>query len=148
MREDQRSFFEQLRDLPLVTSTDVISQWRAIACQRDPWHSMPPDDVLGELTGVMSAFLREVPRHDDLRPNLLELAARRHGSFRRRQGMATPALADESDMLVEAVRGVLARAGVSETMADAIIALFGSDLRLVRRATSAGYLDGPSCPRS
>jgi len=147
MQEDQRSFFEQLRDVPLVTSAEVIGQWRALASQRDPWRSMPPDDVLGELTGVVSAFLREVPRHDDIRPDLLELSARRHGSFRRRQGATAQALADESNMLAEAFRELLACSGVSETMAEGIIGLLGRDLRLVRRAVSAGYLDGPSCPR-
>jgi hypothetical protein len=148
MQEDQRSFFEQLRDVPLITSAELIGQWRALASQRDPWQSMPADDVLGELTGVVSAFLREVPRYDDFRPNLLELAARRHGSFRRRQGVTAPALTDESNILVEAFREVLERSDVSEIMAEAILVFLSRDLRLVRRAMSAGYLDGPSCPRS
>jgi hypothetical protein len=148
MPEDQRSFFEQLRDVPLVSSSEVTTQWVAIASQREPWRFMPADDFLGELTGVVSAFLREVPRDGARRPNLLELAARRHGSFRRRQGMPGAALAEESNMLLEAFFAVLAENGVSEAMAEAIVALLGRNLRLIRRSMSAGYLDGPSCPRS
>ena len=147
MQEDRRSFFEQLRDVPLVTSPEIVGQWAAIAYQREPWRSMPLDDLLGELPSVASALLREVPRGDGQEPTLLELCARCHGSFRRRQGVAAPALSQESNMLAETLRVVLQRHGVSDAMAADVVLLIGRDLRLVRRAMSAGYLDGPSCPR-
>jgi hypothetical protein len=97
---------------------------------------------------VVAVILREVPRHDEPRPDLLELLARSHGSFRRRQGIAAPALIDEANMLAEALRVVLERRGVSDSVAGAVVTLLGRDLRLVRRSMSAGYLDGPSCRRS
>lgn len=147
MQEDRRSFFEQLRDVPVVTSPEIVGQWAVIACQREPWRSMPLDDLLGELPLVASALLREMPRHDDQQPTLLELCARSHGSFRRRQGVPAPVLTQESNMLGETLRAVLQSHGVSDAMADDLVALIGRDLQLVRRAMSSGYSDGPSCPR-
>jgi hypothetical protein len=145
MQEDSRSFFEQLRDVPLVTSADSLAQWASIARQREPWRSMPADDLLGELSAVVSVMLREVPRHEEPRPNFLELIARSHGSFRRRQGLPASTLTEEATMLGEAFHSVLQCHGVSEIVAEAVAAFLDRDLRLVHLAMSAGYMDGPSC---
>jgi hypothetical protein len=147
MQQDQRSFFEQLRELPVVASTEVIAEWIRIAQQREPWRSMPLDDLLGELSGVASALLQEVPRHDDHQPSILELIARSHGCFRRRQSVAAFTVAEEAGMLGDALRGVLLQDGVSESMAEGVVEMFRRDLRLIRRTMCAGYSDGPSCER-
>jgi len=147
MQDEYQAFFERLRDVSSITSVDVAREWSSIARRRDPWRSMPLDDLLGELNAVIAVMLREVSRHDEHEPSLLELVARSHGSFRRRQAIARESLTDEAIMLAEAFRAMLDRRGASRILADAVIAFLDRDLRLVRRATSAGYSDGPVCLR-
>jgi hypothetical protein len=148
MQDDRRSFFEQIHHAPLFTTAALAEQWASIARRREPWRSMPLDDLLGELRAVISVMLRAVPVRDDRIPRRLELCGRIHGSFRRRQGIGVAAVTDESIMLLEALQDILQRHGASAGIVEAVIAHLGRDLHLVRRAMSAGYLDGPSCPRA
>ena len=148
MQDDSRSFFEQLHHAPLFTTAELAEQWASIARRREPWRSMPLDDLLGELTSVISIMLGEGPGPDDRPPRRLELSARTHGSFRRRQGIGVSAVTDESIMLLEALQDILQRHGASAGIVEAVIAHLGRDLHLARHAMCAGYLDGPSCPRA
>ena len=147
MADDPRTFFEQLRELPTVGSGEVAAEWSAMARRSEPWRSMPLDDLVGELPDVIAVLLREVPSDRDLRPRALELFARRHGSFRRRQPMAATALEEEVRMLGDALGAVLRRAGASAFVAEGVVTMMGRELHLVRRAVCAGYLAGPSCER-
>jgi len=147
MRDDRQSFFEQLREVALVTPSDIVDEWTAIARRSEPWRSMPLDDLVGELPAVLTALFREERWSEHQNPNLLELRARSHGSFRRRQGIAAPALTEESVMLTAALRAVLEFLGASESTSHDVVALIERDLGLVTRSANAGYFDGPSSPR-
>jgi hypothetical protein len=147
MREDRRTFFEQLREIPVVSSTEIVAEWVAIALRSEPWRSMPLDDLLGELPRITSVLLEEVSRRDLQRTSILELEARSHGSFRRRQLVGQPALTEEASILGDAMRAVLRRGGASEVVTEGVAAMMSRDLSLIRRAMCAGYSDGPCCDR-
>lgn len=94
----------------------VIREWASHVQGRDPWRTMPLDDLLGELPAVTEALLAVVgareagqERRDG---SALEAAARRHGAFRRRQGCTASVLSDDYEALRRAIRSTLRASGV------------------------------------
>jgi hypothetical protein len=120
----------------------VIREWAAHAHGRDPWRTMPLDDLLGELPDVTSALLAVVGAreagHEQRDPVALVDAARRHGAFRRRQGCAAPVLADDYEALRRALRSVLRTADVPP---DRMAGVLYEALVALRQAARASALE-------
>jgi len=118
----------------------VVIRWWAMVRDRLPWQSMPADDGLGYMRGVVSELLNEA-RHpsDGIRERRLCRTARAHGEFRRRQKCHCAVLTDELAALGAAIETAMLDAGQSSGLIKDYLVLLEADVELVRAVAVNGW---------
>lgn len=119
----------------------VLSLWRSIAEEHEPWIEMVADDFFGELRPLAAAFLTALPRGtsiDDRRQ--IAWTAANHGTYRRYQGTDVEVVRWDVTLLRDALRQTFRHCALRRQEATRMSRELESNVMLASHAAARGYL--------
>jgi len=135
--------FDGFDDLPINAEFTLLRWWTLLEDQR-PWSDMLADDALGMMRFLIREVLNEARDPDtEYRRGRLIVAARGHGTFRRRQCCGLVQLEQEFETLVEALREELRLGGLGKSVVRDALLLLADDIAAARVAAVTAWRQTP-----